>query len=266
MRVEDLDPDRSRPEHERSQLSDLAAIGLDWDGEVVRQSQRTTLYEQALERLRKQDRVYECWCTRADIRMAAQAPHETLPVGAYPGTCRRLSELERSQRRRSGRPSALRLGARAEEVPFDDRLHGPVSGTVDDFVLRRSDGVPAYNLAVVVDDAGQGIGEVVRGDDLLDSTPRQILLARLLGAELPTHAHVPLVVAPDGTRLAKRHGAVTLGDRAQLGESPGDVVAAMAASLGLAEPGEPVTAQDLVARFDPARLPCEPWVFEGEAS
>jgi glutamyl-tRNA synthetase len=261
MRVEDLDRQRSKPDHEARQLADLRAIGLDWDGEVVHQSERTQLYRDALERLREQGRVYDCWCTRAEIREAVQAPHGPLAEGAYPGTCRHLSDAEREERRRSGRPAALRLDARGDAVRFHDRVHGEVIGTVDDLVLWRGDGTPAYNLAVVVDDAAQDVEEVVRGDDLLDSTPRQLLLARLLGIEAPQYAHVPLVLAPDGSRLAKRHGAVTLADI-----EPEDALSWMAASLGMAEPGERVSAAGLLERFDPDRLPREPTVFSPSAA
>lgn len=264
LRIEDLDRERSRVEHERRQLGDLRAIGIDWDGEPVRQSERTELYRDALRRLEDGGRVYPCWCTRAEIRAAAQAPHGPLPEGAYPGTCRRLTAAQRAERERdAGRPASLRLDAGAEAIAFEDRLHGRVEGAVDDFVLWRWDGTPAYNLAVVVDDGDQEIGEVVRGDDLLDSTPRQLLLYRLLGLAEPAHAHVPLVLGPDGARLAKRHGAVTLADRAALGEGPGQALAWMARSLGLAEPGERVRAADLVDRLDPAALPREPTVFDG---
>ncbi len=257
LRVEDLDPQRSRPEHEARQLADLRTIGLDWDGETVRQSQRTPLYRGALERLEQAGRVYPCFCSRAEIREAAQAPHGDLPEGAYPGTCRNLSPAQRAERaRRTGRPPALRLDARAERAAFCDRLHGHMEGTVDDMVLWRGDGTPAYNLAVVVDDADQGIGEVVRGDDLLDTTPRQILVAGLLGLRAPSYAHVPLVLGPDGDRLAKRHGAVTLAEW-----TAADAVAWMAASLGLASKDERPNAADLVAAFDPSRLPTEATVL-----
>ncbi len=259
LRIEDLDPQRSRREHEARQLADLRAIGIEWDGEPVRQSERMALYRQALEELERGGRTYPCWCTRAEIRAAAEAPHGPLPEGAYPGTCRRLTAAERAERKRTAaRPPALRLDARGEHVSFTDRLHGRVAGVADDLVLSRGDGTPAYNLAVVVDDAEQGIGEVVRGDDLLGSTPGQLLLTRLLGAPVPRYAHVPLVLGVDGARLAKRHGAVTLADRAALGETAADWVAWMAVSLGLAEPGEPISAEALVERFDPERLPREP--------
>ncbi len=262
VRIEDLDPARSRPEHEAGQLADMRAIGIDWDGAVVRQSERTVLYREALRRLEATGRVYPCWCTRAEIRAAADAPHGPLPDGAYPGTCRRLSDSERSWRERAaGRPPSLRLDAAGETLTFTDRLHGPVEGAVDDFVLWRWDDTPAYNLAVVVDDADQSVGEVVRGDDLVDTTARQILLQRLLGLPTPSYAHVPLVLAPNGERLAKRHGAVTLADRAALGESPADALAWMASSVGLAEPADRPVAADLIAGFDPAALPRQPTVF-----
>lgn len=264
LRIEDLDRQRSRPEHEAGQLADLRAISIDWDGDPVRQSERMQLYLDALEKLSAQDRVYPCWCTRADVRAAARAPHGLFPESAYPGTCRRLGPTERAARERdAGRPPSLRLDARGETVWFEDLLHGPSAGVVDDLLLRRWDGTFSYNLAVVVDDAEQGIEEAVRGDDLLDSTPRQLLLARLLGHPEPRHAHVPLVLGPDGRRLAKRHGAVTLEDRRALGEDAADVLGWMAASVGLAEPGEQVTASELVDRFDPNLLPREPTVLGG---
>lgn len=241
-----------RRHFEDEQLADLAAIGLDWDGEVVRQSERTDHYAAALSRLEADGRVYPCWCTRAEIREASAAPHGPLADGHYPGTCRRLSAAERAEREASGRPPALRVAAGAATIAFTDRLHGPQEGVVDDFVVRRNDGAYAYNLAVVVDDGAQAIGEIVRGDDLLDSTPRQLWLADRLGFPLPAHAHVPLVLGPDGARLAKRHGAVTLADRLARGETASDVRARLAASVGLCAPGERPTAAELAARFDPA--------------
>ena len=249
LRIEDLDRSRSRPEHERQQIEDLRAIGIDWDGdELMHQSQRTERYREALAQLEAAGRVYPCWSTRAEIRAAAEAPHGPLPEGAYPGTCRRLTATERAEREVSGRPAALRLDAQAAAVEFEDRLHGQVSGVVDDFVLWRGDGTPAYQLAVVVDDADQGVNEVVRGDDLLDSTPRQIQLAGLLGLPVPRYAHVPLVLGEDGQRLAKRHGAVTLEDLC-----PEEARRWIVDSLGLREP--------LLENFDPKTLPTSPTTF-----
>ena len=261
VRVEDLDRTASRPELERGQLDDLAALGIDWDGPVVRQSERFALYDAAIDRLAGAGLVYPCYCTRREIREAATAPHEHLPEGAYPGTCRRLTVAERAERETSGRRPALRLQAAGVEIAFEDRLAGRFVGIVDDFVVRRNDGAPAYNLAVVVDDDAQGVEEVVRGDDLLATTPRQIHLARLLGLSVPVHVHVPLVLNQRGERLAKRDGAVTLADQAALGHDAAAVRSLLASSLGLCEPGEPVTPAMLVARFDLDRVPRSPWTF-----
>jgi glutamyl-tRNA synthetase len=254
IRVEDLDASRSRPEHEAGQLADLAALGLVSDEPAVRQSERSELYADAIDRLDREGALYRCWCTRAEIREAASAPHGPMPEGAYPGTCRHLSAVERAERERSGRPPALRLDARAARIAFTDRLLGPREDVVDDLVVRRNDGAPAYNLAVAVDDDAQGIGEVVRGADLIDTTARQLHVARRLGLREPSYAHVPLMLGPDGARLAKRHGAVTLADRAAQGETADDVRALLAASVGLAEPGEHVSPAELAERFHPRLL------------
>jgi glutamyl-tRNA synthetase len=246
VRVEDLDSGRVRPGLAEQQLADLAAIGLDWDGPVWVQSTRLEAYEDALACLP----VYECFCTRAEIREAASAAHG--PVGVYPGTCLGLSDADRAARRAAGREPALRVRADATVVEFSDRLLGSQSGVVDDFVVRRNDGAFAYNLAVVVDDAAQGIEEVVRGADLLDSTARQIWLGRALGYPDLAYAHVPLVVNAEGRRLAKRDGAVTLRDL-----DADEAVQWMAGSLHLM--GR--SARELLAEFDPARVPREPTVW-----
>lgn len=259
LRVDDLDPADARAEHEAGQLADLAAIGLDWDLPVVHQSSRRRAHDEAIAVLVTAGRTYECWCTRREIREATAAPHRT--AAGYPGTCRRLTEAERASRRGARRPAALRLDARGEVVGILDRLLGAHSATVDDFVLRRNDGIPAYNLATVLDDAYQGVEEVVRGADLLATTPRQALLARLLDLPVPAFAHVPLVLGADGARLAKRHGAVTLADLAQQGIGAGEVRSRLAASLGLVDPGASATMAELVERFDPGRLPRSPWTF-----
>ncbi len=205
-------------------------------------------YEEALARLP----VYECFCTRAEIRESASAAHG--PVGVYPGTCRGLSASARAAFLAAGRVPALRVDAGGVVVGFEDRVLGSYSGVVDDFVVRRNDGAFAYNLAVVVDDAAQGIGEVVRGADLVDSTPRQIWLARALGYPALSYAHVPLVVGVDGRRLAKRHGDVTL-----RGVSASAAFAWMSASLGLAG----ASPSELLASFDPAAVSREATVFTG---
>jgi len=247
VRMEDLDHGRVVAGSAEQQLEHLRALGLDWDGEVAFQSNRHHAYEAATERLLADGRLYECFCTRAEVRAAASAPHGPLPEGAYPGTCLRLSTADRRRKRAGGRPPALRVRADGAQIGFTDRLHGAQEGVVDDFVVRRNDGAPAYNLAVVVDDAWQGIGEVVRGDDLLETTPRQLFLAAALGLQAPAFAHVPLVLGPDGSRLAKRHGAVTLD---QL--DPGAALRWMAATLGMEGA---TTVAELRARFEPGTLP-----------
>jgi glutamyl-tRNA synthetase len=221
MRIEDLDPQRSKREYEEGQLADLTALGIDWDGPVVRQSERRERHREALEQLP----TYPCWCTRKEIREATQAPHGA--EAPYPGTCK--------GRKRADRPAAIRLDARAV-TGFEDRLHGRQEREVDDFVLWRKDDVPAYNLAVVVDDADAGIEEVVRGEDLLETTHRQVRLQQLLGFPTPLYTHVPLVMNEQGERMAKRSEG-----------EPRDLNW-MAESLGL---GSASTAAELLERFDP---------------
>jgi glutamyl-tRNA synthetase len=252
LRIEDLD--RARAGAEAGQLRDLRSMGLDWDGDVVHQTHRAALYDAALNRLSAASLTYECFCTRREIQEAPSAPHA--PQGAYPGTCRDLSTAEREIRRAS-RPAAIRLRADVDHWSVQDVLHTSYTGLVDDFVLRRNDGVTAYNLAVVVDDADQGIDQVVRGDDLLPSTPRQAYLASLLGLGVPEYAHVPLVVNRDGARLAKRDGAVTLADLAAVGQSAEAVRDTILQSLGL-PPGPLSTA---LTAFEPAELSRRPWIW-----
>jgi glutamyl-tRNA synthetase len=260
LRMEDLDRAQASTEHEASQCRDLAALGLDWDGEVVRQSERFERYDAAIAVLDRAGLTYPCFCTRREIQAAASAPHagEVLP-GAYPGTCRDLTLAERRARAERGRPPALRLRAQVAELTVEDDLLGPITATVDDVVLRRNDGVPAYNLAVVVDDAAQRVEQVVRGDDLASSSPRQRHLAVLLGLPPVRYAHVPLVLAPSGARLAKRDGATTLADQARAGRTARQVLAVLGASTGLCEPDEAVTAESLRHRFDPTLVPRTPW-------
>ena len=272
IRMEDLD--RVRPGAAERQLADLAAIGLNWDGPVVHQSTRTARYQAAVDGLTAAGLTYECFCTRREIREAASAPHpEPAPPGSrkrpaaaasYPGTCRNLSAAEIAERRRGGRPGALRLRAGVDRWTITDEFRGRFTGAVDDVVLRRNDGVAAYNLAVVVDDAAQGIDQVVRGDDLLASAPRQAYLGSLLGLPAAGYAHVPLALNAERQRLAKRDGAVTLADLAAVGRDATAVLAVLATSLGLAALGETVTPGVLVRRFDPTALPSQPWIVRPE--
>lgn len=259
LRMEDLDLVTAHPRHEDSQQRDLAALGLHHDGEVVRQSERFALYDDAIARLEALGLTYRCSCTRREIREAAHAPHGA-PL-RYPGTCRELPAKERRRRDEEGRPTAVRLRGEAARVVVHDVLAGDHDGEVDDIVLRRNDGVPAYHVAVVVDDALQGVTEVVRGDDLLPSTPAQVHLQHLLGLPTPRYVHVPLAIGPDGERLAKRHGAVTMAALAERGVGAPEVLALLAASLGLGGAEERVGAAALVERFDLDRIPRTAWTF-----
>lgn len=262
LRVEDLDPQRSRADHEREQLADLRWLGLDWDeGPDVggphgpyRQSERGAIYEAALARLD----TFECTCTRRELREATLAPHGREPV--YPGTCRHGPT-------HPGRPRAVRWRVPPGIVSFEDAVMGPqredVATEAGELVLRRADGAWAYQLAVVVDDAAMGITHVLRGADLRLSTARQILLQRTLGLPTPQHAHVPLVLGPDGEKLSKRHGAPELAELRLGGADPQRVVAALARSVGLVPPGvSTVQAHELVRDFDPSRLPAHDTVLD----
>lgn len=263
VRMEDLDPLTSSREKADRQLADLAGIGIDWDGEVVFQSDRFPLYNDVIATLEARGLTYPCFCTRREIAEAASAPHGLQAELRYPGSCRNLSTIERAERHNAGRKSAVRLRASDEPVVFTDVVAGAHEGVPDDIVLRRNDGMPAYNLAVVVDDEFQGVEQVVRGDDLLTSTPSQMHLGKLLGYRPLSYAHLPLAVNGQGRRLAKRDGAVTVDQLRQLGRSGGDIVALIGASLGLCDTLDTVTADDLLRRFDPTALPGHPWVFEG---
>jgi glutamyl-tRNA synthetase len=273
MRVEDLDGPRVRPGLEARILEELRWLGLDWDeGPDVggahgpyRQSERGPRYAAALDRLRTAGLAYPCFCSRAEIAQASQAPHASDEGPRYPGTCRDLGEAERVARA-ARRAPAWRFRVPEGPVAFEDVVHGTcaydVAATVGDFVVARADGVPSYQLAVVLDDAAMEITDVLRGDDLLPSTSRQILLGRALGLPVPRFAHVPLVVGEDGERLAKRHGALSLGELREKGADPAVVVGELAATCGLAPPGARVRPSELVGSFRldaiprvPARLP-----------
>ena len=255
LRIEDLDSARVRPGMADQQIADLAALGITFDGEPMVQSQRLAAYHRVL--LKLADKTYECFCSRREIAEAASAPHGS--VARYPGTCRNLTEAERIDRRRRRQP-ALRLRADGAVQTVHDLVHGDNTAVVDDVVLLRNDGVPAYNLAVVVDDAFSGVDQIVRGDDLLPVAATQAFLAELLGYPSPIYAHVSLAVNAEGTRLAKRDGAVTLPELAAVGLEPNAVLGLIAVSLDLASPGEQVSLEALLGRFDPERLPRRPWV------
>ena len=257
VRVEDLDRPRVRPGLAAQQLDELRWLGLDWDGEVMFQSQRSAAYDAALQRLD----TYPCFCSRAEIAAAASAPHAGEEGPRYPGTCRDLDSGQRSERARTRTP-ALRLRVPAGAVEFEDLLSGrqrfDPQAEVGDFVLRRADGIHAYQLAVVVDDAAMGIDQVLRGADLLPSTARQILLYRMLGAAEPRWAHAPLVLSAEGQRLQKRDRPTSLSALRAAAAEPRHLIALLASISGLPAPAEGCAPGELVPRFAPGLVPRHP--------
>ncbi|GJM36717.1 MAG: glutamyl-Q tRNA(Asp) synthetase [Acidimicrobiales bacterium] len=257
LRWEDLDV-TATAEHEADQRRDFAELGLAFDGLDLHQRDRGDAYRDALEDLRQAGLTYPCWCSRKDIRDAPTAPHG--PPGSYPGTCRDLSRAEIAQRESSGRPPAIRLRADSADVTIHDRLHGAHRQQVDDFVLRRFDGTPAYNLVVVVDDAYQGVDQVVRGDDLLPSTPRHAHLHHVLGTPEPEWVHVSLVLDSGRERLAKRDGSAGLAEWREHGGTVGSLLAAIGRSLGI-ETDAVADLRELSASFDPHAVSTRPVVY-----
>lgn len=251
LRWEDLDT-TADVAFEREQQRDLDRLGIRFHGSPVRQTQRLDAYREAIRQLEVDGLVYACWCSRREIREATRAPHGV--PGAYPGTCRALSRAEVRAREATGRPPAKRLRADDTPVTVVDRLHGRHTAEVDDFVLARGDGTPAYHLVMVVDDAFQGVEEVVRGDDLLPSTPRHAHLQHLLGLPTPVWAHVPVVVDGLGTRLAKRDGSIGLDGWLTAGGTVESLLGAIGRTLGVDVDG-PTTVAELCADFEPDAIP-----------
>ena len=261
MRMEDIDLPRVREGAEEAIYQDMRWLGLDWDeGPDVggqygpyRQSEREDLYLQALADLREEGRLFACSCTRRELQEAS-APHGGIGR-RYPGTCH-------DGVRHPDRASSLRFRMVDPSPGFEDQLSGHVEPGVatDDFVVRRSDGLFAYQLAVVVDDAAMGMTEVIRADDLLHSTPLQLALFEALGVEPPRYLHIPLVMGEDGTRLSKRHGSTSIAEYRDAGWSSERVVATLARSLGIDDAGEEISPKDLIPRFELSKVSREPWV------
>lgn len=270
MRIEDLDGPRVREGMTARVLEDLAWLGLDWDEGPDRagpfapylQSGRLGLYEAAFERLRTAGHLYPCFCRRKEIAAAASAPQEPGDEARYPGNCRKLAAEAAAERVAGGERFAWRFRVESAAPPFDDLVHGQVvperGGTAGDFVVRRSDGLYAYQLAVVVDDAAMAIDEVVRGDDLLDSTGRQLLLYEALGLRAPRFGHVPLLRGPDGARLSKRHRGITVRELREAGFQPREIIGRLAQLLGLRESASAIGASELIEGFHLAAVPIAP--------
>ena len=278
LRMEDLDHPKHKPGAEVQAIEDLCWLGFDWDEEYV-QSQRKHLYDDALARLRAQGLAYPCICSRSDIEAVQSAPHEGEQL-RYPGTCRdRFASWDEACAAMAGvRVSRDRCNPSPvpcwrfrtppdSHVSFDDVFAGhyemDVWKTLGDFPLARDEKGAGYAIAVTVDDAAMGVTEVVRGDDLLPATPPQILLYRALGLQAPTFFHVPLVVGPDGRRLAKRHGDTRISAFRSAGVGAERIIGCLAQSLGIVPDKKPIGLGSLTGLFDPARMPRGPLVFNG---
>ena len=276
LRMEDLDPDRSRYEYAEALLRDLRWLGLDWDEgpdmrgsrAPYRQSERAGLYVAAFEKLCKLDLVYPCFCSRAELRNVAFAPHAGETEVPYSGHCRELTDKQRGTLKEMGRNPSFRLRVNSAEISFHDEVYGlqkqKLAEVCGDFIIRRTDGVFAYQLAVAVDDVDMKVSRIVRGADLLGSTPRQIYLWKLFGAQPPTFLHVPLLLGCDGTRLSKRHGSLTLAALRESGLSPEKLVGRLACWAGLIEKPEAVRAAELIPLFSVGRLQRQPVIVPND--
>jgi glutamyl-tRNA synthetase len=283
LRVEDLDGPRIKAGADRQAVDDLQWLGLDWDDGPIYQSTRIDLYENAINRLISSGDAYGCVCSRMVVEVAASAPHAEDGAAVYPGTCRGRFSSVAEARDRAGREPALRFAVPPGVVEYHDEFLGrqsiDVARRLGDFVIAKAATAastpqaawtPAYQLAVVVDDADMGVTDVVRGDDLLDSAPRQILLYRALGlaARVPKYYHLPLVVGPDGRRLAKRHGDTRLSYYRELGVPPARVLALLARWCGVVPDGAPADVghalKMMLDHFRLETLPRGPTPFTGE--
>ena len=264
LRIEDIDSPRIKAGAADESQDDLRWLGLDWDGPPVVQTQRLHLYEAALDRLKSQELVYPCTCTRSDIAAAASAPHAEHEGPVYPGTCSHRSAADANALEA---PFAWRFRV-SRSPPFLDRFLGEVRIDLKtaggDFVVWKNTGTPAYQLAVVVDDAEMGVNEAIRGDDLVPSTPRQLLLHEALGFVPPSYAHVPLVVGVDGRRLAKRHGDTRLRSLREAGVRAETLLGILALSCGWLSKPEPISAAELISLFDLNAIPRTPFVWREE--
>ena len=257
LRFEDLDERCLRTEYRDALIEDLHWMGIDWDGEVLVQSARSEIYNATLEEISRRAEVYPCFCTRADLH-AASAPHASDGTPMYAGTCYGMSQVEADEHAKTRKPS-LRLHVPDTCISFLDAHMGPyeqnLKNECGDFVIRRSDGVFAYQLACVCDDIASGITQIVRGSDLLSSTPRQMYLYELLGAEVPEYCHHPLLIAPDGRRLSKRNADLELRRIRSRNTSAEELIGALARYAGLVEQAQPVKASELIEEFSWEMVP-----------
>lgn len=273
LRMEDLDGPRVKAGADRQAIQDLIWLGLDWDEGPIYQTARYAEYEAAIEQLLARGEAYPCVCTRKDVVGAASAPHgpsgDKVPV--YPGTCRGKFPSVQAAFEKVGKIPAVRFKVPEGTVEFIDHVRGHVTFDVardqGDFVIAKSEGTAAYQLAVVVDDAAMGVTDVIRADDLLDSTPRQILIYHALEIEperFPAYYHLPLVIGPDGRRLAKRHGDTRLAAYRAAKVPPARMLALMARWIGVPDVGDSILLDDLLKRFKMEMVPTNPIVFTEE--
>jgi len=268
LRIEDLDGPRIKPFADRELIDDLKFLGLDWDEGPIYQSSRISHYQQAIQTLLRKGQAYPCVCSRKEVELAASAPHAEDGAAIYPGTCRGKFASVEQAKTESGRDPAIRFAAPDRDIEFEDGFAGRqtinVARRLGDFVIAKSDGTAAYQLAVVVDDLSAGITDIVRGNDLLESTPRQILLYEALGAAgaIPRYTHLPLVVGPDGRRLAKRHGDTRIRLYRDLGVKRSKILSMMARWCGMDDaPAEIDDPRQLVERFDLRKISPSPVVL-----
>lgn len=266
LRIEDLDGPRIKKSADQQAIKDLRWLGIDWDEGPIYQSTRTDHYAAAIQNLLDNKLAYPCVCSRREVESAASAPHAEDGAATYPGTCRDKFATVLEARQISGKSPAIRFAVSDATINFTDQFLGPQAFAMNqfgDFVIAKADGTPAYQLAVIVDDADMGVTDILRGDDLLESTPRQIMLYRALGysEKIPRYWHLPLVVGEDGRRLAKRHGDTRLSYYRQLGVSPGRILQILARWSGIEIPTTLQTAADLLPAFDLAKLPRHPIIF-----
>jgi glutamyl-tRNA synthetase len=266
LRLEDLDRERCRPEHVQRIFRDLEWLGLDWDGEPLYQSQRIDALREAAARLERAGVAYRCICSRAELERAAQAPQRGVTELRYPGTCR--ARLSAEAQRDIPDRSALRFAVPEGLISFVDGLAGPqqvdVSAEVGDFVILSRNAVPAYQLAVVVDDAEQGVTEVFRGDDLLTSSARQMLLQQALGLASPRWFHAPLVLDASGRRLAKRADDLSLEALREAGVDARAILGWVGRSAGLSSCEPLATARELASAYQPTHLRREPTLLSAQ--
>lgn len=266
LRMEDIDSPRVKDDAATQALDDLLWLGLDYDIGPIVQTTRLTLYQAALDELKSRELVYPCTCTRKDIEQAASAPHLEHELPPYPGLCAHRTVADAANIK--DKPIAWRFRSQSPVPGYQDAFSGWIEPCIEyggDFVVWKNNNTPAYQLAVVVDDADMGVTEVIRGDDLIPSTPRQLQLYHALGKTPPRFAHIPLVVGTDGKRLAKRHGDARLASYRKAGITAEQVIGFLAYSCGWQTKPSPIMTRELVERFTLDTIPRQPWVVDGQA-